>query len=214
MIRGAFLLVILAAASALDAVAQGTAWSPAMALAPESRLWIEGSSNVNRFTCQARGLAQTIRVGSPSEVWEITGLPEPLQRAVLGIPVESLRCADRRMDGDLHQALRAREHPHLTFRLWSYERVGAETPGPFTVHAVGAIGLAGAESVVRVDARVEPRPDGTVRLRGRKTLRMTDFGIRPPTAFLGLVRAKDEIVVRFDLVADPAAVAAAERSSR
>jgi polyisoprenoid-binding protein YceI len=138
-------------------------------------------------------------------VWEITGLPEPLQRTVLGIPVRNLRCGNPRMDRDLYRAMRADDHPLMTFRLYTYHTLSPTGATAFMVKAVGTLGLAGRENVVMVDARVERLPDGRVRLRGSKALRMTDFGIEPPTAMLGLVRARDKIVVRFDFVADPSA---------
>ena len=37
------------------------------------------------------------------------------------------------------------------------------------------------------------------RLRARLPLRMTDFGVTPPTALFGMVKAKDDLVVTFDL---------------
>lgn len=204
MLRGWALLLTLTAAASTDAAAQGPdTWGPAMALASESRVWLEGTSNVNRFTCRAVGLAQSIQMGSPSEVWEITELPEPLQRAALGIPVRSLRCGNKRMDRDLYRAMRTDEFPLMTFRLWTYQMISPPAAGAFTVKAVGALGLAGRENVVMVDVQVERRPDGKVRVRGSKALRMSDFGIEPPTAMLGLIKAHDRVVVRFDLVADP-----------
>lgn len=200
--RTAFLLIL--AASAVPARAQPPgAWSPAMALAPESRLWLEGSSNVNRFTCRAEGLGRSIQVGEPSEVWEITGLPEPLQRIQLGVPVRSLRCGNRRMDRDLYRIMRTDEFPLMTFRLWTYHPMPPPSAGDFTVKAVGALGLAGRENLVVVTVRIERRSDGTVWVRGSKALRMSDFGIEPPSAMLGLIRAHDQVVVRFDFLVDP-----------
>jgi hypothetical protein len=43
------------------------------------------------------------------------------------------------------------------------------------------------------------------RLHGQGSLqvRMTDFGVEPPTALFGLVKAHDDILIRFHLMADP-----------
>lgn len=215
MLRRAILLLVSVLATATAAHAQvGGAWTPAVVLAPESRLWLEGRSNVNRFTCRAEGLAQSVRVGPPSEVWEITGLPEPLQRMALGIPVRGLRCGNARMDRDLYRAIGSVDHPLMTFRLYTYHALSPTSTGAYTVKAVGVLGLAGRENVVMVDTRVERLPDGRVRLRGSKALRMTDFGIEPPTAMLGIVKAHDEIVVRFDFVVDPGDVIQNAETSR
>jgi hypothetical protein len=37
-------------------------------------------------------------------------------------------------------------------------------------------------------------------LHARLPLRMTDFRITPPTALFGMVKAKDDLVVQFDLI--------------
>ena len=39
-----------------------------------------------------------------------------------------------------------------------------------------------------------------VRVTGSTRLRLTDFGIEPPTKFFGLVRVHNEIDVHFDLI--------------
>ena len=65
---------------------------------------------------------------------------------------------------------------------------------------VGTITLAGEQRPVTVTAQGQRMDDGLVRIQGRHALRMTDFDIEPPTGLLGLVRAHDDIVVRFDLV--------------
>lgn len=44
---------------------------------------------------------------------------------------------------------------------------------------------------------------GKVRALGSITIRMTDYGIDPPRRLLGLVRVRDELTVRFDLVLEP-----------
>jgi len=44
--------------------------------------------------------------------------------------------------------------------------------------------------------------DGALRILGRVTIKMTDFGIQPPTAMLGLLKSKDEVTIHFDLMAE------------
>ena len=110
------------------------------------------------------------------------------------------------MERDLYRTVQADNHPEMTFRLYTYEFLSPSSGNAFTVRTVGALGLAGREQVIRVDARVERLPGGHLRLRGRKALRMTDFGIEPPSAMFGLIQAHDDLAVRFDLVFDPRAI--------
>jgi hypothetical protein len=45
--------------------------------------------------------------------------------------------------------------------------------------------------------------DGKYEILGRKELSMLDFHITPPSAFFGLIRADEGLVVNFDLIAGP-----------
>lgn len=162
-------------------------------LQPESRFWIDGTSTVSAFTCEAAEVA-----GS--------GLVEPGRlSARVAVPVEAFDCGIGRMNRDFREALRAEEHPEIRFELRSAEvlEAPAEPGGWARLEARGTLTLAGAERAVLLRAEGRQLPDGRVRLRGRHVLRMTHFGLTPPTALLGLVRAHDVITVRFDLVAEP-----------
>jgi hypothetical protein len=50
-----------------------------------------------------------------------------------------------------------------------------------------------------------PEADGwtTIRTTGRLALKMTDFGVDPPTALLGTLRTGDEVTVYFDVTVSP-----------
>jgi hypothetical protein len=63
----------------------------------------------------------------------------------------------------------------------------------------GRLSLAGAERDVSIDAQGRRAGHGAVSLRGEHRMRMTDFGVDPPTGLLGAVRAHDPVVVRFEL---------------
>jgi hypothetical protein len=59
--------------------------------------------------------------------------------------------------------------------------------------------LAGSSREVEVLVIAERLTRDRFRIRAELPLRMTDFGIQPPTALFGMVKAKDELLVRFDL---------------
>lgn len=158
---------------------------------PGSRFWIDGTSTVDTFTCEAGEVAGT-------------GVVTPTQVAArVAVPVEAFDCGNGRMNRDLRRALRAEDHPEIRFELREAEvleepaALGAWVP----VQARGTVALAGTERPLSILAEGQRLPDGRVRVRGHHALRMTSFGITPPSALLGLVRAHDDITVRFDLVA-------------
>ncbi len=55
-----------------------------------------------------------------------------------------------------------------------------------------------------VNLEVEGDLDESLRLHGWGSLdlKMTDFDVEPPTALFGLVKARNEITIRFHLIAE------------
>jgi polyisoprenoid-binding protein YceI len=163
-------------------------------LLEESRFWIDGSSTAGSFTCAAREVHGTGQV-APSSPPQVAGR--------VTVPVRAFDCGNRRMNADFADALRAQAHPSIRFEVRSAEVVGPTDARWTRARAAGTLEIAGVARPLAVEVDGRPLPDGHVRLRGRMPMRMTDFGVRPPTGLLGLVRAHDRIVVRFDLLAAP-----------
>lgn len=160
-------------------------------VALDSRFWIDGTATTGPWTCEADDVSGHGVLGGDA------------LRAEVSVPVRAFDCGSGPMNRDLRHALRSEAHPTIVFTLDSAETLGAEPrPGVWVrIRATGRLRLAGAERRVTLDAEGRRLSDGRVALRGRHGLRMTDFGVDPPTHALGLVRAHDAIVVRFDLTA-------------
>jgi hypothetical protein len=164
---------------------------------PASQFWIDGTSTVNAFTCAAS------EVAGHGTVEEAEGASREAElQAEVVIPVRSFDCGVRQMNRDMYEALKGKAYPAVRFAIDRAEVLPAPPYAEWTpVKVWGTITLAGARRPVAVTAQGRRLGDGLVRIQGRHALRMTDFDITPPSGLLGLVRAHDDIVVRFDLVA-------------
>lgn len=159
-------------------------------IAPESRLWIDGSATTGSFTCETPVIEGAGRVvaGRPPEV-------------VLAVPTQSLDCGHRRMNADLYAALDADAHPHIQFTLVRVDSVALDPEAAWQhLHLTGLLALAGVTREVSVPLQWRQRTDGALQGYGAFAVLMTDFGIQPPRALLGLVRARNQITVRFNLM--------------
>src|SRR5690554_4927368 len=172
---------------------------------PTSRFWIDGSSNVNRFTCTAqeidgKGVVQTQGI---TEVSLSTTKSNWKNRVELAIPVRGFDCGKKRMNADLYDALQAARHPVIYYRLSdaSLLTVPDHPNGWYLLKTSGVLTIAGNERVIDVVAEGRLVSDGIFQVRGEADVRMTDFGVKPPTALLGVIKANDEIKIRFDVVA-------------
>ena len=182
-------------------------------------LVLEGSSNVTDWRCRGTTLDGRMEVAAPlahinavidriedGNIAQWMGNPSaarfPQPSFDLTIPVATLRCGNRQMERDMYRALRSQAHPAIEFRFT--ELVGGVSHdidrGTYRATIAGELTLAGAKRTIRVPVEATRLAPHRFRLRARLPLRMTDFRITPPTALFGIVKAKDDLVVNFDLV--------------
>ncbi len=161
-------------------------------LRPESRMSIRGSSTVNRFTCESAEL------GGMGWLTD-TGAPQ----LTLDVPARSFDCGDGRMNRDMYRALKVDAHPTIHFTLRAVQPIDRVVAGRQKMQVTGELTIAGVTRPVELTVDGQRLDDGTLRAAGEAPLKMSDFGIRPPSAMMGLIRAHDDIQVRFDLVAAP-----------
>jgi YceI-like domain len=193
-----------------------TADSTRLVSGAPSRLVLQGSSNVAPWRCSGTTLDGRMEVAVPlsqinhlidriedGAIWQLTPktatFPQPSFQ--LQVPVTTLRCGNRQMERDMYEALRSEAHPTIDFRF--QELVGGVRHdidrGSYHAKINGVLSLAGARRNVSIDVEAQRVGRDRFRLRAKLPLRMTDFRITPPTALFGMVKAKDDLVVNFDL---------------
>ena len=99
-------------------------------------------------------------------------------------------------DYGLGDMMDAGHHPFLKFRSTRVERTG---PDRFRVE--GTLEVRGIARPAEVEVTLrESGPQGLA-LEGRSTIRLTSYGLKPPSAALGAIGTKDEMAVSFRLAA-------------
>ncbi|MEX1011926.1 MAG: YceI family protein [Balneolaceae bacterium] len=170
---------------------------------PDSRIWIEGRSNVNRFTCRASEYSGRAELAVDEAGYELTELDVPQASIVLRVVVESFDCGRARMNRDLAEALQSEQFPEIVFE-YHRSTILDEKPGyarTILLEVDGELTVAGETRSIRFEAEGRYTPDGKVGAKGSTEILMTDYGVEPPTGLLGLVRAEDRLEVYFDLIA-------------
>lgn len=189
----ASLALLLALAPA--ARAQGTR----LAVSPESRLWLDGATNLHAWQCSTSALSASIEVDASFDT--APQVARSLEKVLVRVPVESISCGHAAMDRTLRQALAAGQDPRHSYIVGTFRTVAGASDGD-TVKTVGTLVVAGQRQEVTMDVRADRLPGGVVEAEGSVAILMTDFGIRPPTAMFGMLRASDRVVVKFHLVAN------------
>ena len=78
----------------------------------------------------------------------------------------------------------------------------------FTIRAAGTLKIAGAENPVTMDVVATRLPDGTIKAVGTVPIKMTAFGVKPPSAMFGTIKTGDEVKVKFELTVGPKVIVA------
>lgn len=221
MIRRPAALVVLAALLAAPEIGAASC-GLALEATGDSRIRLEGSTNVHRWSCDGEGLEARMELDAP--LAQIHALLAAVEKQVeagpipahldlpqiepptfrLVIPVGNLDCGKRAMERDLREAMTAETHPTIEYRFLALQAARLEPAREgenrrYELEVIGTLELAGVLRRIESTAWAEAWGDEAFRLEGELHLRMTQFDITPPTALLGIIRARDELVVHYDL---------------
>lgn len=189
-----------------------------------STVLLKGSSNLAEWRCSGTSVIAEVEIDATVDkinevidrvedgnvsAWILT--PEearfPRPHFWLSIPIESLRCGNRVMEGDLRRALDAEHYPAIEFRFTRIDGALHRDMDRdlYETTVLGELSVAGVRRPVKLRVVAQRVSRSRFRLRAELPLRMTDFGVTPPTALFGLIKANNDLKVRFDLILQPVA---------
>ena len=191
------------------AVAQGTE----IDLHPTSQFWIQGKATTHTFTCEVNRVEGEATLPSSQEALSSaqgrSDRGEQQPEVVVRVPVEAFDCGNSRMTADLKETLKMEEHPTIRLEL-VHATVRDPVPGQPNwrqVEVLGTLTIAGKKRLRRIHLTGRAFGDERFRIRGCHPVRMTYFGIEPPTKAFGLIKVKNRVEVQFDLYAHVESVA-------
>jgi len=196
-------VVLACAVAATITAAPRASERPAAAVGPltiaSARVSLEGTSNVHEYTASTEDVRVTAieLAGVPTgDLLEYVLQPGNLKTFDVQIPAASLSSPREGLDKNMHKALKVKEYPDLRFTLRAIERTSQ------SYRAVGVLTIAGVEREVAIDLRVQ-RKESTLAVSGTTELMMTDFGIAPPRAMLGMLKTNPKVTIRIEVVLGP-----------
>lgn len=175
------------------------AQAPTYRLSTSSKLWVEGTSTVRSFRCEATKIDGQIQADA-----SLTGLQQ-LEKAVsaveIKVPTRALACGNSTMDGHMYKALKAEAAPTIRFKLASHSVAPAAQSAKVTMK--GDLTIAGKTQPITLEGTATPEPGGAVRVKGTEMIKMTEYGVKPPTLMMGTMKVGDEVKVGFDVLLNP-----------
>jgi polyisoprenoid-binding protein YceI len=154
---------------------------------------ISGTSSLHDWT------SKTTKLTASGDLTVENGNLVDIPALKVSIPVTSITSEKGKiMDNKTYKALLSDEHPNITFKLQELQSI--DTNGKdMTLTVRGQLTIAGTSKAVQLTAKAKADGKGGFQFSGSKALKMTDFGIDPPTALLGTLKTGDDITIAYQI---------------
>lgn len=156
---------------------------------------ISGKSNVHDWTMNAEN---PVCEASFAAFSAEDNVPKSLTSLNFSVNAKSLKSESTSMNNRTYKAIKADAYPQITFKL----REATVTPqqkNKFTVNATGTLTIAGVSKVISLQVNGEVKSDNTIVCSGQENIRLTDYGIQPPSFMLGAMKVGNDLSIAFTL---------------
>lgn len=190
----AFLLLLLALLPVLGfkkSAASPVKWL----LTKQCTLKVNGSTNINKFSCMIPEYAEpdtlTFYKEHKNEPVKVTGS--------MVLDVGKFDCKHAVMTSDLRKTLKAKIYPKLNIKFLNLSKYPDLYNREEAIKGTVTIELAGVVKRFEVDYSYVMSRNGNLRLLGTKQVNFSDFDISPPRKLGGMIKTNNELNVEFML---------------
>jgi len=190
------LFTVLAAALALGTGAW-TLYEEQLALQPQSKLWVEGTSTVRSWSCQASDVRATVDASGTNAVARLMTGEKSVQTVNVVLSSEKMDCGNGTMNEHMRKAIKANDNPTIAFKVTSYDLAREANGVSGTLN--GTLSLGGQTKTIAVPAKGTVT-DGALHVTGAYELAMSDYDLTAPSLMFGRIKVRDKVTVKFDLL--------------
>ncbi len=153
---------------------------------------IEGSSNVNAFTCDLKEYLNqdTLEYSKDEKAKKLI-----FQNSVLSIDITKFDCHHKYITADFRKILKSEKNPWLKVKFISLDELAIGG----IVKGVVEIEIAGQTKRMDINYSIQQFGQSQLQLIGSKTMQFSDFKLTPPKKLMGLIQINEDIKVNFHL---------------
>ncbi|GAB4425003.1 MAG: hypothetical protein OHK0039_42510 [Bacteroidia bacterium] len=170
----------------------------------QSSMFIDGTSTIHDWTATVGQVSGTFQLDDAFAKKNGPKAGAVVSGGRLQVVVSSIDGGKgATMNDKIVAAFQAERHPHIVFTLKQARVLPGGTGQAFDLRAEGDLAMAGQTHPLGLDLKGKRLADGTYEFTGRHAMKMTTYGMTPPTALFGQIETGDEIVIRFTLHLKP-----------
>jgi polyisoprenoid-binding protein YceI len=196
-VAGRTSLLALFAAGLVVSTGAWKLYTEQLALQPTSKLWVEGTSSIRSFSCQAGEVKATVEASGSNAVARLMTGEKAVESVNVVVPSEKLDCGNGTMNEHMRKAIKAEEAPTIAFHVTSYDmtKEANGVAGKLT----GTLSLGGKTKTITVPA-TGVMESGALHVTGSYPLAMSDYDLKAPSLMFGRIKVRDQVTVKFDLL--------------
>jgi polyisoprenoid-binding protein YceI len=170
-------------------------------ISPESVITVKGTSTVHDWTINVNKFSGNAHIKKAVASRQVPKKGDSFDNLEIRMVVKSMESGrGAAMDNRTFEALKADANPEIVFTLRNSEvtEIKNAENGKFLMRAYGDLKIAGVTKPIDLTVEGQKLQDGKYVFSGSKTLKMTDFDVKPPSAMFGTIVAGDDVTILFE----------------
>ncbi len=154
---------------------------------------VAGTSNVHDWTMTAKEVESngTFKFNSRNELTDVTALS-------FTVVAKSLKSEKSSMDSRTYTSIKANQFPKINYQQTS-ATVTMVQANKYSILTSGTLTIAGKSQPISMKTSALVNADGSISCHGTEKLKLTDYGIEPPSFMLGAMKVGNDLVIQFNL---------------
>jgi polyisoprenoid-binding protein YceI len=189
--------------AAAEPAAEAAAATPAGLLRYEaqstgSKMSIEGTSTLHNWTMDSSMVGGYLEIDPKFPESALTDAKAARPVVSVFMPVRSFKSGKSSMDLRMQKEMKEAQHKKIEYKLIELKPTSAAgATGALKFDATGAMTVAGKTLTNTIPVTIERLADGKLKIAGSTALKMSEYGIPPPTT-IGLFETGDEVKLKFE----------------
>lgn len=127
------------------------------------------------------------------------------QTLTVEIPVRSLSSDEKLMEKKTHEAFNEPKNPKITFKMTELGSI-QKSGDKITVSVTGDLSMNGTTKKITLKADGKELKPGSYTIQGSLPIKMSDYGMKAPTAMMGTMKTKDLVTVDYKVTFEGAVI--------
>ncbi len=170
-----------------------------------SKMKIDGTANIKNWSMESVMIGGFLETDPKFPESALTDAKADHPVVSVFMPVRSFKSGSSAMDHRMQKEMNESQFKRIEYKLIELKpKSAAGATGPLQFDATGALTIVGKTRTNNMPVTIEKLADGKLKITGATALKMTDYGIEPPST-LGLFISGDEVKLSFEWLAAPEA---------